>query len=335
MSQQNNGVLITSDDLMIEVSKEFFIDGMVLPVPIFLQINTGNYLVIGKKGDKTNFTKLHSFKNIATSVFVNKTDYSSLIHHMTDFTSKVVKNKSVPDPIKTKFLVGLTTEALKSFDEAGMGSVGQIQQVSQFVISLNENLNNFSQVLELLAELPNDESKHSMATCMLALMICDEMDIKIKPTLEKVSLGALLHDVGLKFIPKSILDKPRHLWSPEENSIYEAHPLKGVEVLRDLKDISNDVLLIVVEHHENAFGTGYPKKLRDIKISPLGRIVALADQMAELLYGRLPDSKCYTADEAISYIEEILGQPFNKPAFLALKNIINRRFMVNKQSKVS
>jgi HD-GYP domain-containing protein (c-di-GMP phosphodiesterase class II) len=329
-SSDSNGVVSFKDSQMVVVSKEFFVDGMTIPVPVYLRFTAENYLLICKKSEKANFTKLHSFKNEQTAVYVRKEDYQVLIHHMTDFTSKIMNTKAVPDSTKVKFLSGLTTHALASFEEVGFGSVAQVEQVSKFVMSLSETLTGFDQILELLAEIPDDESKHAMSTCLMSLMICEQMDISHRAALEKIALGSLLHDIGLKFVPETVMKKPRHLWTPDENSIYEAHPMKGVEMLRDLKDVSNDILLIVAEHHENAIGTGYPKRLRDIKISPLGRVVGLASHFSNLLYSRIPGTKQYEANEALKYIEDILGQPFNKQVFSALKNIINKKFLTDK-----
>jgi HD-GYP domain-containing protein (c-di-GMP phosphodiesterase class II) len=101
--------------------------------------------------------------------------------------------------------------------------------------------------------------------------------------------------------------------------------------LRDVKDISMHVLLIVAEHHENAMGLGYPKKQRDIKTSPLAKIVAVGNQMTELMFS-FKGGKIYSPDEAVKYIEDVLGQPYNKQVFLALKNILNKKALADKAS---
>lgn len=320
---------------IVHISKDFFVDGMILPVRVYMEFSAGNFLLVGKQGEKTNFTTLHSFKNESTSLYVRSEDYADLMRHMADFTGKLVVAKNIPDAAKIKFLSGLTTQALDAIKESDFASVVQIERVSNFVISLSETLKDFGQVIDLLAELPNNQSKHAMATCFISIMIAEEMKLNHQIALEKLSLGALLHNIGLRYIPDSILQKPKHLWTPEENAIYETHPTKGAEMLRDLKDISNDILFIVSEHHENSSGTGYPRRLRDVKISPLGRIVALASCFSELLYSRLPDTKEFTADQAMEYIQEILGQPFNKQAFSALKNIINKKYLMDKANKAS
>lgn len=320
-----------NDSKMTAVSKDFFFEGMSLPVNVYLKMKTNSYLLIGKKADKASFASLHALKADNAQVFVETIDHNIMLAHIADLTSKVIPQKNVPANVKAKFLSGLAEAAMGSFANKGLADVPQLQKVSNLMLELQKNLSSFADIVTLLEGLPNDEAKHAMGTCMISLLICEEMGITQRATLEKVTLGSLLHDVGMRFLPQAMLEKPRHLWSPEEMALYEQHPIKGVEALRELKDISNDVLLIIVEHHENSQGTGFPKKIRDVKISPLGRVVGLANVTANLLFNRLDGGKSYTADEAIQYIDDILGQPFNKQVFSALKNVINKAHLASKQ----
>lgn len=332
MDQKDNavGVINFDDHKMVPVAKDFFFEGMPLPVTIFLRMKPTQYLIIGRAGTKASFSHLHALNKDSTKVFVRDKDHSTLINFVTDLTSKVIAKKDMPASVKTKFLSSLALDSLKSFEGKNFANVEQLQKVSGLVVDLAKNVTAFDDTIKLLMDLPESDSKHALTTCFISIMILDEMELTHRPAQEKLALGALLHDVGLKFVPQEILKKPRHLWSPEDLKYYELHPIKSVEMLRDIKDISNDVLLIVAEHHENAAGTGYPKRLRDVKISPLSRIVGVADSFAELLFADREGSKNYSAQEAIIYIDDILGQPFNKQVFTALKNIVNKNHLKNK-----
>jgi len=327
-SQQ--GIETIADNLMSEVPKDFFFDGLVLPAAIFLKMKPGSYLLIGKKGDKSNFSNLHSFNNENAHVYVKTSEHSTVISTFTAFTGKVISQKTVPDAVKLKFLSGLADDAMSSLSISGFASVVKVQKVGELVDQMSRSISAFDKIIDVLNQLPNNEAKHSMTTCIVAMLLCDEMQINLPMAREKVAMGSLLHDVGLRFVSNDVLQKPKHLWSPDDLAQYEAHPLKGIEMLRDIKDIPSDVLLIVAEHHENAQGTGFPKKLRDIKVSPLGKVVSLANFFAGLIFSEKTETKSYTADEAVNYIEEILGQPYNKQVFLALKNIINKKHLADK-----
>ncbi len=318
------------DTEMTEVTKDFFFEGMVLPVPVYLKMTAGTYLIIGKKGDKAAFSNLHAYNNPNVRVFVQKLDQSVLVAYVTQLTSKIVNQKSVPENTKLKFISSLTADAMESLAKSNFTSISKIQKVSQLVQQMSQNMSGMDQLLIILADLQPVESKHAMTTCLVSLLLSEEMHMNQTAVQEKLVMGALLHDVGMKYVPTAILDKPRHLWTPEELQSYEQHPLKGADMLREIKEIPQDVLLIIAEHHENAISTGFPKRMRDVKISPLARIVSLANCFANLLFGSLAQSKCYTPDEAILYIDEIQGQPYNKQAFLALKNIINKKHLADK-----
>lgn len=334
-SAKQNGIETIQDTLMTEVPKDFFFDGMQLPASIYLKMKPSSYLLIGKKGDKANLTNLHSFNHAATQLFVKTMEHASLIATVTALTGKVVAQKTVPDAVKLKFLSGLAEDAMGSLSSSGFASVAKVQKVGELIDQMSRTVTAFDKIIDILGQLPNGEAKHSMTTCMISMMICDEMQINLPLAREKVAMGSLLHDVGLKFIPAEVLRKPKHLWSPDDLAQYEAHPLRGIEMLRDIKDIPSDVLLIVAEHHENAQGTGFPKKLRDIKVSPLAKVVAVSNYFSSLLFADKQDSKTYTPDEAITYMEDVMGQPFNKQVFLALKNIINKKHLADKTESSS
>jgi HD-GYP domain-containing protein (c-di-GMP phosphodiesterase class II) len=219
--------------------------------------------------------------------------------------------------------------ALRDLDARAFADVETLRKASDYVCQLQSKIENFDQVDAILAALPESDSKHSTIVCLVSLLILHEMQSVTKQAEENLALGALLHDVGLRFLPQELLAKEPHLRTREETELFESHPLKGVESLRSVKNLSQDVLLIVAEHHELANGTGFPKRIRDVKISPLARIVSLADAFAELIHN--PGGREYKPDEALTYLHDVLGAPFNRAAFSALKNIINRRYIQDRR----
>ncbi|MDB2426245.1 HD domain-containing protein [bacterium] len=164
--------------------------------------------------------------------------------------------------------------------------------------------------------------RHSLAVSTFSLIIANELKWNNKVALEKLSVGGLLHDIGLNLIPKEILAKPLALLTPEELAIYETHPYKGMEMMMSLGFIPDDIISIIFEHEENRIGQGYPRKIRGVKMHPLARIVSLADAFAELVIQNVNQPIEKTPKEAIYYIEKIMGQPFDKEAFNALKKAI-------------
>ncbi|HNV73256.1 MAG: HD domain-containing protein [Gemmatimonadetes bacterium] len=99
-------------------------------------------------------------------------------------------------------------------------------------------------------------------------------------------VGALLHDVGKIDIPAEILNKPGRL-TAEEWALMRSHPEAGVELLKGI-DVPEDVLPIILSHHEKWDGTGYPHGLSGEAIPMVARILGLAD-----VYDALTTARSY------------------------------------------
>lgn len=106
-----------------------------------------------------------------------------------------------------------------------------------------------------------------------------------KEEVERISLGALLHDVGKIGIPENILKKPDKL-SDEEWNIMKQHPVIGAEKVLRPNEALRDLIPIVKYHHERIDGTGYPEHLKGNQIPLSAKIVAVADAFHALVSDR-------------------------------------------------
>lgn len=102
---------------------------------------------------------------------------------------------------------------------------------------------------------------------------------------ERIALGALLHDVGKIGIPENVLRKPTHL-SEEEWEVMKQHPVIGAEKVLMPNEALRDLIPIVKYHHEHWDGSGYPEKLQGEEIPFSARIVAIADAYHALISDR-------------------------------------------------
>ena len=93
--------------------------------------------------------------------------------------------------------------------------------------------------------------------------------------LEILRIGGLFHDIGKIGIPDAILLKDSKL-TDEEYSEIKNHPSIGKHILSNAKIFEN-IIPIVLHHHEKFNGNGYPEKLSGQNIPLHARIAAIAD----------------------------------------------------------
>lgn len=102
---------------------------------------------------------------------------------------------------------------------------------------------------------------------------------------ERIRLGALLHDIGKIGIPENVLRKPSRL-DGEEWEIMKQHPVIGAEKVLAPNESLRDLIPMVKYHHEHFDGTGYPYGLKGDEIPLSARIVAIADAYHALISDR-------------------------------------------------
>jgi putative nucleotidyltransferase with HDIG domain len=136
----------------------------------------------------------------------------------------------------------------------------------------------------------------------------------------RISVGALLHDVGKIGVPDAILTKDGDL-SPQEWECIREHPELGRRILEQAPELL-DVMPLVFHHQERWDGTGYPQQLRGEDI-PLGaRIIAAADAYHAIRSDR-PYRIGRTHREAMRELRRCSGEQFDPRVVEALLAVLD------------
>jgi HD-GYP domain-containing protein (c-di-GMP phosphodiesterase class II) len=287
-----------------------------LPVDVYIRADD-RYLLIWKAGSHSVHLAKLTAKGLS-SVFIRLQDHAQIVQQAikTGGTEGAEENRlaGLHNAMTSVFsgieLMGFTDE---SFDHAK-----QVNYVTLSFVAKNPRLND---IFAKVSSLENDETKHLMTVSMFSAMLGIGHGWSKPGTIEKLSLIGFLHDVGKTKIPKDILDKPIEGMSKNERAIYDSHGEIGGQLLSQAKSVPDDVILAVNEHHEFADGSGFPRGIKDILISPLARVVSLANYLAdELEENDLPDSK----EKLSAVVERVMARPrlFNKDVILAMQKIV-------------
>jgi len=122
---------------------------------------------------------------------------------------------------------------------------------------------------------------------------------------EKLGIGALLHDIGKSVLPADIINKQGKLDS-REFFIIQSHVSEGVKILEENGRLPKESFPAVMQHHEKISGRGYPAHLNEKDISLFGRIAAIADCYDALTTTR-PYRQALSPFQALATISQETG----------------------------
>ena len=125
--------------------------------------------------------------------------------------------------------------------------------------------------------------------------------------MEHLAFALQFYDVGMSYVPAHLVHRPGPLGPDERLEVTEHVPL-GLAVLAPLEPPSK-VRQIILHHHENYDGTGYPDGLEGEAI-PLGaRMLRLTDCFSALLQSR-SYRQAYSYEDAVAEVRDRAGKDF-------------------------
>ena len=168
----------------------------------------------------------------------------------------------------------------------------------------NETVQTLGAVLDLR---DNETAGHAQRVCRYTVETGRVMGFAER-VLKEFARGALLHDIGKIGIPDAILNKPSRL-TAEEYDLMKKHPEYGWAVLRQVPGMKS-ASLVILHHHENFDGRGYPGGLKQEEIPIGSRIVSVIDAFDAMVSNR-PYRQGLPFEEAERRLVESAGTQFD------------------------
>lgn len=175
-------------------------------------------------------------------------------------------------------------------------------------------------------------SGHSHRVSQLSCAIASAMGLT-SADIERIRIGALLHDIGKLGIPDRVLQKPGRL-NEDEWQLIKQHPVIGRRILEGVNGFAQ-YLGAVELHHENWDGTGYPHGQQGTETPMDARIIHVADA-----YDAMTTDRSYRSamshQRATSILRENAGRQFDAEivsVFLGVPLALLRRNVSEESSK--
>lgn len=197
-------------------------------------------------------------------------------------------------------------------EDVRIGKQIEVEKVDHMVEKMTDSIfrNKYSLMsLNRIKQVDDYTFLHSVSVSVFMLSFCKSLNLD-RSLINKVGVGALLHDIGKIKVPIEILNKSGRL-TDEESVKMKEHVVQSSLILSQTQGISDISIPVVAQHHERFDGSGYPSGLKGKEISDLGQMAAIVD-----VYDAITSARCYhkgmEPSEAIRKIFEWSKYYFNQ-----------------------
>lgn len=262
-----------------------------LPFDIYIKRTERAFTKLFKKGDIADQERLDHYwtqKNV-DSLYVKNDNYRNYLDIVKDVAETFIDDKEISsaellsvskemiDVTMVEVFVDLNVDqdSLSHASTAVKGCVTSLEKDPKSMITLFKHITSHPYLM-----------KHSITTSILSIILAKMEEMTSKKTLNFIGMGGLLHDIGLSHLSFDAEEKDQIHLSPSEWKELKEHPQIGKRMLDGLKAVPNEVIMIVLHHHEQPNGRGYPNGLYDKSIFFPAKIIAIADSFSNLITKR-------------------------------------------------
>ncbi len=240
-------------------------------------------------------------------LYVRTTDLTEYYGQLQEDLDRILHEDAIPAEDRFSVLQSAAAiEIERSFSMINCSqAVRAAEQVGRQIVDLLRGSNALPRDVFRIVRHDYFTFTHVTNVAGYATMLAERLGISGQSDLEAIATGGLLHDLGKRLIPKSILCKPGRL-TPEDWAVIEQHPQRGYEELCDRDDLVHGQLMMVYQHHEKIDGTGYPVGVVKEDIHPWARLCAVVD-VFDAMTGERPYRRRLSLAEVLEHIQGLAG----------------------------
>lgn len=149
--------------------------------------------------------------------------------------------------------------------------------------------------------------EHTIMVTLLSVLVGKKLKLD-EQRLYNLALGCLLHDIGLRYITIPYEGRDLTTIEPAEMFEYKKHTILGYSALQDEKWIPQISRKMILSHHENMEGTGFPMKQKYKETEC--RIIQACDAFDCYISGM--ECKRMSVQEALDIIIGNAGKKYDK-----------------------
>lgn len=255
-----------------------------VPLQEFIQASSNNYdvylnmdnnfMLIAKKGQELSHARLSNYlKKGLNYIYLTSQDYAKYIDMACAFS-----NHFLEKPTEQLKKIKMHDHLMKAIKTSGFSSHLDFEIFKKSLVSFE----NYSQVafknedifklLQTMAGPPIDKTITATHVAVISIAIATYWKWTHPKVLSKITLAALLCQIGLQDYP-NLLTKKRHEFLEMDLENFDSYPQKSYSILAALQTLPEEVLKVALQHRENELGQGKPQGLSKDKQHPYSRLI--------------------------------------------------------------
>ncbi|MEN8907101.1 MAG: HD domain-containing phosphohydrolase [Clostridiales bacterium] len=257
---------------------------------------------------------------VLTNNYISKMDERGVnIVYVEDEISEGVEFEDyLSDKIRQKCKKDIR-ESINKYLQTGKEDYDTLIECSQII--LDDIMSNKGVILNMDDSRAKNEGlvPHIINVTAIVAIVGKKMGYNVMK-LKDIVTGAILHDVG-----KIAMLRDKNLTLNKINLIEEKtmneHPKRGYEMLNKLWSFSSVSKIMILMHHENSDGSGYPMAMKKKDIHEGARLLRICDAFDNMMIGNSESKKPIPFNQIIDYLK-FMDKYFDQEIVSILEKVI-------------
>ena len=253
------------------------------------------YILYRRKGGKLENAKIEYFnQSNVHNFFVQKSEYNEFVKYVARRLKDLIgtENTESNKKVMTAAAKAILSSTINQDDPAMVKALlTNLNDITSVIIEgALEGTNSYSKTtfrkLSALAEMGTDFQKHPVNVTSLAVLIAFGIGYSSEKIISDLAVGSLLHDIGLARLSAKVIpfahDVGQLIYKDREE-VY-THPELSLKILSEKGfEVSEMVKAVILQHHEEFNGFGYPFGIRGYALNEFAQILRVADELDHLI----------------------------------------------------
>ena len=297
----------------------------VLAFNLLIENSEDEFSIFHKAGKAySEKSQAQIFEDEITSLFIKDSDKSRYYSYLESNFATIINDPLLISGNKAKIIHQLITiMTLTIYSSPTASAINRykevINHVSDYVLKEDDSVKFLIQLTNSSYQLHN----HAVNVGIFGMGLTKEM-LSGDPShnIPEIALGLFLHDIGRFTVPKYFNQRNGPL-SAEEWKVMKKHPDEGFKILTQFNVMSEEIKVIVLQHHERHNGTGYPSGLHGDQIHTYSKICAISDAF-DALTSQRPYRSAQSSFNALAIMQNEMKGDFDPNFFTRFVKLFSK-----------